>query len=420
MCCASISNAQDLNDKRALAKSAHQLSKAAVERQEWTTAKVLLMNAFNRHPEKISYLSALYEFNRQYEPQDPQAMNELIELMERAQYLIAPQHIHIVQQYIAALRKKNEQFQQTELNTPNLDHQVKLLTQIQLLSSSSVKLQINETLGQLNDLLSLYSDSLNDQQKRSLHLQQNRLSRYSRLLNLSEELKRYVNLLKKTTLHESPRAKARILMISNTLNIMYGEDIEALPKGVKELVDHELNSAEAELQSYRKQIAEKHHQRAIKIYNHFIKQYNQAVDHHQGFQEVFKEGSKTVDALRGLQLKMQVPSLQVKVSELTRQTQDYVNYALEAQRIMYNRWAAKLCLTARTLLDEEVSLSDDEAVSIFEESSLAQINVRYISPEVSSIYHQLIQEILAELPAKKAILIQRKLMLSEKRKLATF
>ena len=78
LCCASISNAQDLNDKRALAKSAHQLSKAAVERQEWTTAKVLLMNAFNRHPEKISYLSALYEFNRQYEPQDPQAMNEQI------------------------------------------------------------------------------------------------------------------------------------------------------------------------------------------------------------------------------------------------------------------------------------------------------------------------------------------------------
>ena len=36
------------------------------------------------------------------------------------------------------------------------------------------------------------------------------------------------------------------------------------------------------------------------------------------------------------------------------------------------------------------------------------------------IYHQLIQEILAELPAKKAITIQRQLMLSEKRRLDSF
>ena len=101
--CMSVASAQNLADSQELAKTAHQLSQEALKREEWMNAKVLLMNAFNREPENIAYLSALYEFNRQHEHQNLQATTELIELMERAQYLIAPQHVVIVQQYINQL-----------------------------------------------------------------------------------------------------------------------------------------------------------------------------------------------------------------------------------------------------------------------------------------------------------------------------
>jgi hypothetical protein len=418
--CMPTSYAQTPKEAKDLAQTAQTLSQEALKRKEWTTAKILLMNAYNRQPQNIGHLSSLYEFNRQYEHQDTQAITELIELMERALYLIAPQHVKIVLQYIEQLETRRDQTLKPAVNSDNISDEVSKLTRLKIKSSASAYQEITFHLNELNTLLSQYGEGLSEEQRLTLRDQQTRFSRYRRLLDLSKELTRYVSLLKKTANIDSPRAQARTQMISNTLNIIYSEDLESLPTSIKGMVDHVLISADHALKAHRKEIAMGHYATSVTIYNSFIKQYNKAVKTNRMFQQVITQGTDTVESLRRLQVKMQDSSLLTQASTLIEQTHGFIRHALEAQRILYNRWAAERCLTALKLIDAEVSLSDAEAIEIFNKSTLAQLDARHISPEVSSIYHHLVQVILKELPASKAIPLQRELMTSEKRRLDSF
>jgi hypothetical protein len=418
--CMRVAYAQTPKDTERLAQNAQTLSQEALKRKEWTTAKILLMNAYNRQPENIGYLSSLYEFNRQHEHHDTQAISELIELMERALYLIAPQHVMIVLQYIEQLETRRDQTLKSTPNSHNISNQVKTLTRLKIKSSASAYQEITSYLNDLSEVLSHYPEGLSENQRVKLNDQHTRLSRYRRLLDLSKELTRYVSLLRKTVVIESPRAQARTQMISNTLNIIYSEDLESLPISIKGMVNSVLISAEQTVKDHRTTIAQQHYATSVTIYNIFIKQYNTAVKSNRMFQQVITKGTEVIESLRRLQMKMQDSSLLTQASKLIEQTHGFIRHALEAQRILYNRWAAERCLTALKLIDAEVSLSDAEAISIFEKNTLAKLDARHLSPEVSSIYHHLVQVILKELPASKAIPLQRELMTAEKRRLDSF
>ncbi len=399
------------------AKTASDLATRAIKRGELEHAKILLMNAFNRDPSNLKYLKEIHAFNHRFESKDGRARAELIELTERALYLIAPEDVEA-----ALVMLKNLKLQQESSKTSsNITHRATLLARFQL---SATQESDQEIFDQLEALESLLNDPLSGDLKKTLLVklqsQRTQLTRYHRLLDLSQELQRYMRLLEKSSPSDSPRAQARSRMISNTLNIMYSEEIESLPQRAKVKLEAVMGDAERTLKAYIKQRSKRSYLQAAERYNTFIVTYNQTIKENKGYQAIVLQGSQLLEALRAIIIKIQNDTSYRQTKDLINQVQRYIQHALEAQSTLYNRWSAERCLQARQLINKEVSLSDAEAITIFYESDLAKIDARYISPEVSSIYHQLIQEILTELPASKAIELQRDLMTSKKRRLDSF
>ena len=395
--------------------AAQKLAETAINQGELQRAKILLVNAYNRDHTQVAQLRALHLFYRRHERGDHSALNELIQLTERALYLIEPRDVPDAVKLLKSAYKERDSKNDRSHLTQRVSELLRVDTKA--LTSQELDPHIDSLESILRDphLMSVPQESTSQIRERHTTL-----SHHRQLLNLSRELKRYTGLLQNTADLDSPRARARSGMISNTLNLIYSEDIEHAPREMKTFIEEQVNAGELAVKAYVKHYSQAYYQEAATLYNNFVSQYNEAVQQNMNFQAVINRGSRQINTLREIAMKIHREVNRRQAYGLIERAQGYIQTALKLQSVAYNKWAAQRCLEVRLSLNNEVSLSDAEAINIFRTGQLSAIEVRFISPEVSSIYHQLIQEILGELPASKAIEIQRELMIGQKRKLSSF
>ena len=402
------------------AELAYQLAQDATHRGHIAKAKILLMNAMNKHPSHLPYLKALYQLQKNHEPENLSAITELISLFELSLYQLDPQDIDSALSDLEALNQSRDALltQRASPQRARLDLSLAELLKLELKSHKNADDLISAKLRRLAEVFKMSTSlGLKENDRRQVKDQMRALNHLKRLIGLSRELQRYVALLTKVSDYHAPRARARVQMITQTLNLIYSEDIEAVPHALREVVEARLTTAEAALAEARYQVSKAPYTEIITAYNRFVHAYNKALERKAEAQGAITLGITALKVAQAHVAQLSDTNLLTKVKEYMEHTQTYLQTLQALQRDIYNKWAAGVCLTVREKLDQETSLNDAEAVSIFYSSKIYAVDLRLISPEVGAVYHQVIRELIEELPSSQALGLQKSLMTGTKSRL---
>ena len=402
------------------AELAYQLAQESLKRGHTAKAKILLLNAMNKHPSHLPYLKALYQLQKTHEPKNLSAITELIELFELSLYQLDPQDVDSVLRDLEALNQSRDALLTQQASPPRVgvDRPLEQLLKFDLKSHQNADDLISAQQRRLAEVLkNSASVALKEDERRRVKDQMRALNHLRRLMGLSRELQRYVALLKKVSDYQAPRARARVQMITQTLNLIYSEDIEELPHALRDVIEARLTTAEAALAEARYQVSKAPYTEIITAYNRFVHVYNKAIERKVKAQEAIALGVTSLKVAQAHVAQLSDTDLLTKVKEYMEHSQTYLQTLQALQRDTYNKWAAGVCLTVRERLDQETSLNDAEAVSIFYSSKIYAVDLRLISPEVGAVYHQVIRELLEELPSDQALGLQKSLMTGTKSRL---
>ena len=425
--CVSTSCAQDSKEPTQLAEQAKELSTKFLAKKEYGTAKILLINAFNHEPTNVSHLKALYDFHRQYENEDQKAKVELIKLVENALYVLKPNDVLIaldlLKQLVEQVHSPIERTQYNFGSSATLSERARSLLRFKVSTSDKVEQELVEHLNELERFLNLDLEGmLADDLLQRVNIYRELIHKQVRLLGLAKELKRYTRLLERTELTDLAKEQARAMMLSNAINMIYSEDLEAIPKEVRVVVTQAITQARTIEKKREEKKSRQEYEKVKKRYDLYLKKYQQTKS---GYQKMIDEGYQFLDQLRPSLLKVKSEKYLNFTKDLLSYTQEIIQGTVKKQQKAYNSWAADICLYALKEMARRKSpidpFTDDDAIYVFKKSKIASIDVRFISPEVSNIYHQILRKLIDdELPADKAIKLQKDLMKSTKKDLSAF
>lgn len=419
----------EINAVKNDAKQASIMARQFLAKGDYSTAKILLINAFNQDPRNLKSIQALYNFHKEHESHDQQAKLELTKLIENALYILKPNDVLIALDLLKTLTVKKSEMDQLLIEKDNkaeLNQKAEVLIAFQLAEKGKAPNKV-EVEQELNDQLSAVEQFLENHDHGVINevllqklIQQRRLiQKQLRLLSLVKEVSKYTKLIESVQQGETQKEQARVMMLSNAINMIYSEDLSTLPKAIGNIVDKAITQARAVQEGRLEKQSRRAYETAKKIYDNYRIKYNKT---NSEFQKLIDEGYQVLEKIRPILLQVTSTDHVKFTKELLSYTQEMIQNLVKKQQKAYNLWAAHLCLYALNEIDRTNSpFLDEDAIFIFNASDIKSIDVRYISPEVSNVYHQIVRKLIeVELPASKAIKLQKELMTANKKEMSEF
>ena len=403
------------------AEEALKLAKKYIQSDNFEVARIYLLNAINHSPTKLKYLSELLTLFQNHYTSNQTAINEFRSVFELSLFQLDPKEINEAIKYISELdnaaQKLIDPITETSIETTNWSEEYLAVKNGDLNEISTDPDKLLDRINKLTIILSNIrnSDKETDQYLSSIQDDIDTTQNYYSLSIVAKKIENYIMLLEKEVNYASQVASARLLAASSSMSVFWQYDLNQLPSKLAILIQNELPN---KLRDFEDKINEA---KSLPIFEKTNKILVDTSNNESGtYQDKIDREKKAIEIAINLMRNITFRKFQDEIRNNIIILQKNITFSKRQQFIAYQKWASEVCSDVFDSIDDEYSLSDDDAIRIFYNSELSEIDLRLASPEVSQAYNKVLQKILGELPGKKAFKIQKTLMTSDKKKMEDF
>ena len=405
---------------RALEYAQALLSEEDTSVNELELARLYFLNAIQQDTARVDPLGAYVDFVLQQYPDNLNELNRAKTIVQSSLVQLKAEDIPIGVELLERITmQESSLLTSSQVAAPKAIDWAEALGGIIRIPIEDIALRPEELKVRLDDLYALYREATDFGESeivRQIEIEIERTNNLHSLSMIAQRVEKYLNYVDQIDDKDSREVSARLLSASTLLSEFWVADTEQLP----EILIVKLRALDGRLHEIQKDIQTSRIKALCASQSDKIDQAMVRLSEENKFQPRIEILTKAISEAN-------VATRNYNRNQLDS---DFVRKFQSAQRLIaafqrnqyaaYQQWVVEKCDVVFTEWKEALSVSDKEAVALFEEHHLAEIDLSLLSPETHMVYSNIMQKISGELPGKKAFGIDKQVSLAGKKRLEDF